>query len=80
MTNIRIVDVVYDGQGYRLDDGSKAVGTRVCRATKQLQCPPRGCGRSIKRGDYYLYCRGEGRMCLRCAKNLMAIVPVEAPT
>lgn len=77
MTNIKIVDVVYDGQGYMLEASTKASGTDVCRS-RGVNCSPRACGKRIPRGEYYLYLRGEGRMCLRCAKNLGAIEPVEA--
>lgn len=81
MTNIRLVDVVFEGEGYMLDAASKASGTKVARATRKLDCNPRAHGEGghgvIKSGDCFIYQRGEGRMCCRCAIGLGALEKVD---
>lgn len=78
---IGVCDVVYDGRAYNLEAASRAIGTRVSRATRRLDCNPRAHGPNgrgaIKSGDYFIWLRGEGRMCCRCAIGLGALEPVE---
>lgn len=75
MTNIQIVDVVHDGKGYKLEAATKASGTDIYRS-RGVNCSPHACGQKIPRGAYYLYLRGEGRMCCRCAIRLGALEEV----
>ena len=76
MTNIKIVDVVFEGNGYMMEAATKDSGTVVYRS-KGVYCSPRACGKRISRGAYYLYLRGEGRMCCPCAIRLGALERVD---
>ena len=70
--NIVIVDVIFEDNGYRLEAATKASGTTV-HISRGVNCSPRACGERIPRGVYYLYLRGEGRMCCPCAIRLGAL-------
>jgi hypothetical protein len=70
VTNIRLVDVVFEGAGYKLGEADKAAGVKVVRSRGAV-CDMRHC--AIPRNAYYLYSRRDGRICCRCAINLGAL-------
>jgi hypothetical protein len=77
MTNIKIVDVLHEGQGFTLSRTDLAARVRVVRSRGAF-CGLNGC--AIPKGAYYLYSRSEGRLCVPCGVLLGALVPVEVPS
>lgn len=76
MANIKLVAVVFEGDGYNLSETDQSSRIQVVRAGRPVSCGLNGC--SIPRNAYYLYSRSEGRLCCRCAIRLGALEKVPA--
>lgn len=71
--NLRVVNVIHGGRGYRLSTIDRPSGIRAVQARRGAVCGLNGC--RIGRNDYYLYSRAEGRLCCACGIVLGALEP-----